>query len=57
MKLTGTYNYYSDYDIDHEINDHVNKIRCIINDINDGYDIEDAKLIKKAIVQTLIDSI
>ena len=57
MKLTGTYNYYSDYDLDHEINDHVNKIRCIINDINDGYDIEDAKLIKKAIVQTLIDSI
>ena len=57
MKLTGEYNYYSDYDIDHEINNHVKKIKNIAKGIDGDYDVEDARLIKKAITQTLIDSI
>ena len=58
MKRVGNYcRVQDDFDIDHEINSEVNKVKEQLKDINfDNYQ-SDAIKIKKAMIETILESI
>ena len=57
MKSTGKYCPVTEFDLDHEINDHVENAKQALKSIDESYSQSNAKAIKKAIVQTIIDSL
>jgi hypothetical protein len=58
MKTTGRYSQVEDeFDIDHEISTRISDLKSEINNIDNEYTLTDAKNIKKALAQTIIDSI
>lgn len=57
MKGTGRYCPVTEFDIDHEINDHVENTKNLAKEIENVHSVNNARAVKKAIIQTLIDSL
>jgi hypothetical protein len=58
MKSTGRRNPVEDpYEVENEINDYCSLMKNHIREIDNEYSINDARLIKKAMIETLLESL
>lgn len=56
MKIT-RYSVVDEFDLDHSITEEVDSLKRHINNINNLYSKKDAKVIKKAMIETILENL